>query len=418
MQELAEQFELNQLAADFYQDPYPTYAALRQYCPRKRLADGSLFLSRYDDVRAVYADNKTFVSDKKQEFLPKYGQSPLYEHHTSSLVFNDPPLHTRVRNVLIQALSPRAIEGMLPGLSKTVNRLLDTVADRAQKRRGAASAAIQPIDIIDDFASAIPVEVIGNLLAIPNAEREPLRAWSLAILGALEPVLTTQQEQLGNQAVTEFAEYLRGLIKQRRQCPGDLQTDVLTQLIAQTGENGLTVNELIHNCIFLLNAGHETTTNLIGNSLACLAKNDQARAQVVLHAREPHDEAMRLAIEEFLRFESSNQLGNRRSAHEFTLGDQSYPAGTRIHLGIGSANRDSTQFEQPERLNITRSPNRHLAFGFGSHTCAGLNLARLEGRVAIAAWLQRFPKYQCDFNGAKIAPRARFRGYQCLPVSV
>jgi cytochrome P450 len=433
LQFLANDFQLNSLTAAFYANPYPTYAALRQLAPRKLLADGSLFLSTYDDVRAIYADTKTFISDKKLEFFPKYGDSALYEHHTSSLVFNDPPLHTRVRQVFVQALSPRAIDGMLPGLQSTVEHLLDKVADSTGDFKKPGVEPRQPVkkqvDIIEAFASAIPVEVIGNLLGVPMSERGPLRRWSLAILGALEPVLTPVQLEAGNQAVIEFVAYLKILINQRRKQSGDLQTDVLTQLIALTndyresGTNdsldaGLTVNELLHNCIFLLNAGHETTTNLIGNGLACLAKHNEAHQQLVAQAHEPHGLLMKTAVEEFLRFESSNQLGNRRSAVAFQLGDTTYAAGTRIHLGIGAANRDSTQFEQADCLNIARQPNRHLAFGHGAHTCAGLNLARLEGRVAIAAWLRRFPHYQCDFDAAMIAPRARFRGYQTLPVAV
>jgi cytochrome P450 len=433
LQAIADSFQLNRLTAAFYANPYPIYAALRHAAPRKILADGSLFLSTYDDVRAIYADNKSFISDKKQEFLPKYGDSPLYEHHTSSLVFNDPPLHTRVRQVFVQALSPRAIDGMLPGLEKTVEQLLDKVAanEGSSSLSDFKSKVIQkgPTDIIEHFASAIPVEVIGNLLGVPSAERGPLRRWSLAILGALEPVLTPAQLAAGNQAVIEFVAYLKVLINERRKQSGDLSTDVLTQLIALTDgyreqkprdsiDAGLTASELLHNCIFLLNAGHETTTNLIGNGLACLARHDDARQQLIACANDAHGLLMKTAVEEFLRFESSNQLGNRRSAVDFELGGQAYAAGTRIHLGIGSANRDETQFEQADCLNVTRQPNRHLAFGFGAHTCAGLNLARLEGRVAIAAWLRRFPRYECHFDAAIIAPRARFRGYQSLPTTV
>jgi cytochrome P450 len=436
-QSLALDFELHSLKDQFYLDPYPTYAALRQFAPRKVLADGSLFLSTYDDVRAVYADTKRFISDKKQEFFPKYGDSPLYQHHTSSLVFNDPPLHSRVRSVFVQALSPRAIDAMLPGLKKTVGHLLDQVEIKTGSLANVAdSSGLHPnkvaqnrVDIIEQFASAIPVEVIGNLLGVPNAERGPLRRWSLAILGALEPVLSPAQLEAGNRAVIEFVDYLKGLISERRKQSGDATTDVLTQLIALTNDYrkqpltdtldaGLTVNELLHNCIFLLNAGHETTTNLIGNGLACVSKHQKAREQLISIAHDPHSPLMKSAIEEFLRFESSNQLGNRRSAGDFELGGQTYLAGTRIHLGIGAANRDPAQFANSEVLDVSRQPNRHLAFGHGAHTCAGLNLARLEGRIAIAAWLERFPRFECDFETAVIAPRARFRGYQHLPASL
>ena len=162
----------------FYANPYPTYHALREHAPVHRLPDGGYFLSRYADCVAVYKDASGFSSDKKREFAPKYGDSLLYEHHTTSLVFNDPPLHTRVRRIIAGAFTPRAIADMEPPVTALVDGLLDAMA-----RKGSA-------DLIADLAAAVPVEVIGNLLAVPRDERGPLRAWSLAILGALEPVLT------------------------------------------------------------------------------------------------------------------------------------------------------------------------------------------------------------------------------------
>ena len=183
------------------------------------MPDGSLFLTRFRDVQAVYRDPKTFSSDKTVEFKPKYGDSPLYAHHTTSLVFNDPPRHTRVRKLIAGALTARAIAAMEPGLIRLVDGLLDAAAARGR------------IDLIGEFASAIPVEIIGNLLDVPHAEREPLRDWSLAILGALEPSLTEAQLERGNRAVSEFVEYLRDLVARRRREPGDPQHDVLTRLI-------------------------------------------------------------------------------------------------------------------------------------------------------------------------------------------
>lgn len=398
-------FDLSSLTPDFYRNPYPWYHALREHAPTKMLVDGSLFLSRFEDCRAVYSNSQLFSSDKKIEFAPKYGESALFEHHTSSLVFSDPPLHTRVRQVLVGALTPRAIESLEASLTVTVSRLLDKVEDS------------QSPDLIADFASVIPVEVIGNLLGIPHHERSPLRDWSLAILGALEPVLTAAQLNAGNTAVTEFKDYLKMLVAERRAKPLNPETDVLTRLI-QSGSTddrssnqlGLTENELLHNCIFLLNAGHETTTNLIGNGLEALLRFTNQRDVLIANP-----ELIKPAVEEFLRFESSNQLGNRRATAAFTLGGNSFAAGTRIHLGIGAANRDPAVFDRPDELNINRSPNRHLAFGFGAHACAGLNLARLEGRVAIAAWLKRFPNY-CLSDQATRTGRARFRGFSRIPV--
>ena len=176
--QLAREFDLRRLPPDFYENPFPYYAALRQHEPVKQLPGGGYLLTRYRDLEYVYKNPKLFSSDKKTEFKPKYGDSLLYEHHTTSLVFNDPPLHTRVRKLINGALVPRAIAGMQPGLIALVDRLLDAMAEKGE------------VDLIDDFASAIPVEIIGNLLAIPHEQRSPLRRWSLAILGALEPVIS------------------------------------------------------------------------------------------------------------------------------------------------------------------------------------------------------------------------------------
>jgi cytochrome P450 len=400
-----ESFDLRSLSAAFYDDPYPFYAALREHDPVRRMPDDSVLLTRYVDCLHVYKDPISFSSDKKAEFSPKYGNSPLFEHHTTSLVFNDPPLHTRVRKLIIGALSQRAVESMETSLIELVDRLLDDIETRAKHG--------EPIDLIEHFAAAIPVEIIGNLLGVPHDERHPLRDWSLAILGALEPTLTTEQLARGNQSVTEFLDYLRTLVARRRAKPGDPATDVLTRLIqGESATERLTEIELLQNCIFILNAGHETTTNLIGNALHALTLWPEQR---VLLASNPT--LIKSAVEEFLRFESSNQLGNRMSTVETTIGGVSLPAKTRITLCIGAANRDPAQFTNPDSLDITREHNRHLAFGSGPHQCAGLAVARLEGAVAISRFIARFPNYKIVHAQAVRGGRARFRGFLQLPAS-
>src|ERR1700750_2436344 len=196
---LAAGFDLEKLTPQFYDDPYPTYRALRENEPVKRLPSGTVFLTRYDDLVTTYKNTKSFSSDKKREFAPKYGDTPLYEHHTPSLVFNDPPAHTRVRRLIMGALSPRAIAEMEPDLIRLIDMLLDRIATK------------EKFELIENFASAIPVEVIGNLLDVPHDERGPLRDWSLAILGALEPVVSAEVAARGNKAVTDFLACLRTL---------------------------------------------------------------------------------------------------------------------------------------------------------------------------------------------------------------
>src|SRR5215211_625269 len=359
--ELAATFDLEKLTPEFYANPYPTYRALRETEPVKRLPNGSYFLTRYDDLVAAYKNTKAFSSDKKKEFSPQYGDSLLFEHHTTSLVFNDPPAHTRVRRLIMDALSPRAIALMEGDIVNLVDRLLDRLAAKGN------------VELIEDFASAIPVEVIGNLLDVPHDEREPLRDWSLAILGALEPVVSPTVFARGNNAVRDFLAYLEILVARRREKPGNPDRDVLTRLI-QGEDNGerLTEKELLHNCIFLLNAGHETTTNLIGNGL---------------------------------------------TVEPFELGGIAMPPGTPVTLCIGAANRDPAQFADPERFDIGRTPNRHLAFGTGAHQCAGMALARLEGAIAISRFLARFPNYAP--NGEPVrGGRVRFRGFLSVPCEV
>ncbi|WP_332741113.1 cytochrome P450 [Hydrogenophaga sp.] len=412
-QAIARAFDLRALQPEFLANPYPVYAALREHEPVRRMPDGSVFLTRCADLMAVYRDAQTFSSDKQVEFAPKYGVgSALFEHHTTSLVFNDPPLHTRVRRLIMGALTRRAIADMEPGLIALVDSLLDALAERGGG------------DLIEDFASAIPVEIIGNLLDVPHPDRGPLRAWSLAILGALEPTITPAQQALGNQAVTDMLAYLRTLVAQRRRHPGDPERDVLTRLIqGEASGEQLSDVELLQNCIFLLNAGHETTTNLIGNGLIALQEHPQARSVLQTAMRHTADDGtaqeavLSRAVDEFLRFESSNQLGNRRAVKDTQVGGVELQAGTLVTLCIGAANRDPAQFADPEVLDLAREGNKHLAFGFGIHQCAGLSLARLEGRIAIGRFLQRFPGFQLTEAPLR-GGRARFRGFLRAPFSV
>lgn len=395
-------FDLRALPAAFFDDPYPYYEALRAQSPVRAMPDGSLLLTRYDDCVAVYRDTATFSSDKTKEFAPKFGASPLYEHHTTSLVFSDPPLHTRVRKLIMGALSTRALAVMEAQVTALVGRLLDDM------ERACTSG--HPIDFVADFAAAIPIDVIGNLLGVPGHERGPLRGWSLAILGALEPQLSQQQLDTGNSAVTDFLAYLETLVADRRAHPGDAQSDLLTRLIeGEIDGEKLSHKELLHNCIFILNAGHETTTNIIANAIVLLHQHPGERARL------QHTPALiETAVEECLRFESPNQLGNRVATRDCTLGGMAIKAGQFVTLCIGAANRDPSAFDRASQLNIARKPNRHLAFASGPHQCAGMHVARMEANIAISELLKRFGDYTLTAP-AKRSQRARFRGFQAVP---
>jgi cytochrome P450 len=391
-------FDPSRLDAAFYEDPYPTYAALRTWDPVHLCPDGSYFLTRFADLDQIYRDRTRLSSDKKQAFAPKFGaDSPLYAHHTTSLVFNDAPYHTRVRRQILAALTPAVLKRMEPDIVALVDGLLDRLAARTQ------------FDLIEEFAAAIPVEVIGNLLQVPRDERAPLRGWSLAILGALESSISAEQQLAGDRAVEDFSAYLRRLVAERRRHPGD-DADLLTRLL-QAQE--LSEWELLQNCVFLLNAGHETTTNLIGNALHLLMTHPQ-----VLQQLREAPELIGSTVEECLRYESPNQLGNRLVIERFVVGrGVTLPAGAYLTLCIGAANRDPEEFPEAARFDIARKPNRHLAFAAGGHACAGMSVARLEAQIAILRMVQRFPGLKPCGRPLRSA-RARFRGFRSLPATI
>ncbi len=358
-----------------------------------------MFLSRYADVAVCYRDAR-MSSDKKAEFGPKFGVgTPLYRHHTTSLVFNDPPLHTRVRKLLAAAFTPRALAALTPRIEAVVDGLLARHADAGH------------MDLVEDFAFRLPVEVICDMLGVPAGERAPFRRYSLAILGALEPVAGPERQAAGNAAVTEFSRYLDALIEERAKRPAD-DHDILGTLIhGEVDGERLTREELIQNCIFLLNAGHETTTNLIGNTVDALLRFPGELARL-----RDDPSLLRSCVEEGLRFESSNQLGNRRLTQDLEIGGETLAAGTYLHIGIGAANRDPAQFAEPDRFDIAREPNRHFAFGSGVHMCLGAVLARLEGTIAIGRLVARFDGL--DRAGAfERGGRARFRGFNRYPIA-
>ncbi|TDJ66307.1 MAG: cytochrome P450 [Proteobacteria bacterium] len=396
---IVESFDPRAPGMAFYADPYPTYHALRELSPVHHCPDDTYFITRHGDLNRIYRDPKTFSSAKEAQFKPLFGDSPLFEHHTTSLVFSDPPLHTNVRKAIGDALAPRVIAAMEQRLVVLVDGLLDELEDRTT------------FDLIDDFASVIPLAVIGNLLDVAPEDRGPLRAWSAAILGALEFNRDQNRLDEGNRSVVAFAEFLLKLIAIRRK---DLRgDDIITRLVRWTaGDFRLSDQQIVHQCIFLLNAGHETTTNLIGNGVHALLTHPAIHREVAADIS-----LMGSAVEEFLRFDSPVQLGNRITTTDVEFDRIRIPQGTILTLCIGAANRDPDIFRDPDELNIRRSPNPHLAFAGGIHACAGMAIARLEARIAIARLLTRFPGLRLD-GTAERTQRARFRGFLHLPMHI
>ncbi len=401
--ELVESFDLYAPPAAFYESPYPYYNALRELDPVHENANGSFYLTRYEDVRRVYR-TKGMTSDKTEMFTKKYGQGPLLEQHTTSMLFSDPPYHTRIRNLLRHAFTPRALKQLEHRVVELVDGLIEQCRARGE------------MDLVLDFAFPLPVEVICSMLGIDTSERERLQEWSRLILTPLEPTATPEMVADGNQAVDEFTAFLRDLLAEKREnmARGVRAGDILEDLIdsQESEDDPLTADELVQNCILLLNGGHETTTNLVSNGMKAMFDNPD-------QLRKLHDDPSLIGgtIEEMLRFDSPLQIGNRGIAEPFEVGGITLAPGTQVLTSIGGANHDPDAFENPEVFDITRTPNKHLAFAAGIHACIGAPLARMEGTIAIGKLVAAFPDIERTGPISR-GGRARFRGLTSMPVSV
>tara|TARA_Y100001968_G_scaffold328680_1_gene376338 strand:+ start:1002 stop:2252 length:1251 start_codon:yes stop_codon:yes gene_type:complete len=395
-------FDIVSLDRDFYENPYPVFHALRRYAPVHKMPSGAWFLTRHPDLDSVYQNPTLFSSDKKLDFKEKMGDTSLYEHHTTSLVFNDPPGHTRVRKRLAPAFTPRALRALESRVIEVVDASLDAVQEMGT------------FDLLQDYAMKLPIELIGDMLGVPRNDRYKLSPWAVSILGGLEADLTVDKRDAAAQSVDEFKEYLRWLIAERERKPlSDENGEVLSKLIGPD-VNGESLNELelLHNCIFLLNAGHETTANTVTNGIDILLRYPTEMERL---RKDPS--LIVSAIEEVLRFESPVQLNNRRLVDNAEIGGVSMKKGDYIWLCIGAANRDPEIFSQPDTPNIMREKNRHFAFGSGIHSCAGISLGRMEARIALLRFVQRFANIDPSGTAAH-HPRARFRGFVKYPVYV
>ena len=398
---ISRDFDLNAISPSFIENPYPTIDILRQESPVHENPDGSVYLTRYQDCLAVYR-SRDMLSDKNKAFGEKFGQCPLLEHHTTSLIFNDPPYHTVVRKLISGAFTPRKLREMEALIETIVDDLLDTIAEQ------------NTIDMVADFGTILPTEIITFMLGIPKEFRQKLRGYSISILGALDPVVSNERMHAGSQAVSEFSEILNDLINYRRENPDSAQQgEVLESLIFGEHEGRkLDQEELIQNCIFLLNAGHETTTSLVSNSVSLFLDHPEQHRKLL-----DDPSLIEGAVEECLRVESPLQIGNRQAATDFTFGDHRISKGTYIHTSIAGANRDPSVFADPHKFDIERKNNKHIAFITGIHVCLGATLARMEGRIALGKLLTRFPNMQRDGDAERL-PLARFRGFTRLPVKL
>ncbi len=399
--ELAASFDINSVDSEFISNPFPMCRALRKHSPMHKNKDGSLFLTRYADVMEAYR-HPAMSSDKKIAFKEKFGDGALYKHHTTSLIFNDPPYHTVVRKLLSAGFTPRKLRDMEPLISKIVDGLLDRLSDYSE------------FDLVKDYAMTLPTEIISFMLGIPEEYRSRLRQYSLDILGALDPVISQDRVAAGNAAVDEFGEVLEGIIEKRQRASHtEGEGEILMALIlGEVDGRKLSTSELVQNCIFLLNAGHETTTSLVANTMHMLFETPDQFSRL-----KKNPDLISTTIEESLRTQSPLQIGNRVTTEDVKLGGQLLPAGTYIHLSVAGANRDPAEFYHPETIDVARKPNRHVAFAMGHHVCLGATLARMEGKIAIGRLIERFSKIE-PAGPAKNMGLARFRGFNDMPVRV
>ena len=395
-----ESFDLYNPPSDFINNVYKYYNLLREKSPIHKNSDGSYILTRYKDLVGVYRNFKVWSSDKRTEFGAKFGSSPLFEHHTTSVVFVDPPDHTRIRKIFQQAFTPKSILG----LEKNINKLVDSYLVMMQAKK--------KFDFVSDFSFRLPVDVVCSVLGVPSEDRHLIRDWAHKILGALEPKLTNKQLDEGSSAVINFKQYLKDQIKFRKTHKDINKPNEILSLLIEAEGLELSETELLHQCIFMLNAGHETSTNMLSHGLNELINH---KDQYKLLQKEPG--RIDTAIDEILRFQPPIQINNRRCLEKTKLGDVVVPEGTSVHMIIAGANRDPLQFFKPETFDISRSPNRHLSFGLGIHICAGINLARVEAKVAFQSLMSSFREINL-LKEPKVANRIRFREIKEMQIEI
>ena len=395
-----ESFDLYNPPTDFIDNVYKYYKLLREKSPIHKNPDGSYVLTTYKEIVSVYRNFKIWSSDKKTEFGAKFGESPLFEHHTTSVVFVDPPDHTRIRKIFQQAFTPKSIRGLEKDIIKLVDSYLITMHEKKK------------FDFVSDFSFRLPVDVVCSVLGIPSEDRGLIRDWAHKILGALEPKLTPKQLDEGSTAVVNFKQYLKDQIRFRKNHKDINKAHEILSLLIEAEGLELSETELLHQCIFMLNAGHETSTNMLSHGLNELINHGD---QFELLQKEP--KRIDTAIDEILRFQPPIQINNRRCLETTMLEDVTIPEGTPVHMIIAGANRDPSQFFEPEIFDISRSPNRHLSFGLGIHICAGINLARLEAKVAFLRLMSSFKEINL-LKKPNIAKRIRFREIKEMQVEV
>jgi pimeloyl-[acyl-carrier protein] synthase len=386
---------------EFHANPYPFYRALREKDPVHQSPLGFWVLTRYDDVVTSLRDQR-FGRDGFAPLLEAiYGPEHASGNLPRSMLMRDPPDHTRLRALVNKAFTPRVIEGMRTHIQKIVDRLLDRVQ------------GVQAMDVIADLAYPLPVTVICEMLGVPLDDHEAIRNWSSDIARSLDAIGLLADPDIvarGAAARRALTEYFRRLLPERRAHP---KADLLSLLIAAEEQGDkLNEGELLAMCVLLFIAGHETTVNLIGNGILALLRHPDEMVKI---RRDPA--LISLAIEELLRYDSPVQWTARITNTDVEIQGRKIPSESMIIIAIGSANRDPSHFADPDRLDIARADNRHVAFGFGIHFCLGAPLARVEGQIALGTLLRRMPTLTLQTPTTDWRESSALRGLKSLPVT-
>jgi pimeloyl-[acyl-carrier protein] synthase len=391
---------------DVRRDPYPTYDRLRALGAIVDAPFGTLLATRHAEVFTVLRDSR-FSSNARHQvnhdqfvaMAKAVGLGDLEELFERVMLFADPPDHTRLRRIVGKAFTPRAVEAMRPRIAEIVDRQLDVL----REHDGA--------DLVEDLAFPLPVTVISEMLGVPADDHQLLRVWTAAAVKALDPSDNIAELFPAAEAIREIRTYFDALVDERRKAPGD---DLLTALIAAEDEGDhLTHDELLDTTILLFGAGHETTVNLIsGGTVNLLRHPDQA-------ARLRDDPSLDApAVEELLRFGPPVQVSARTATTDVEFAGRTVPKGTQVVAMIAAANRDEIVFDDPTRLDVGRTDNRHLAFGGGIHLCLGAPLARLEGQEALGRLFRRFPDLALADDDIEWKPTSTLRGPARLPLAL
>ncbi len=386
----------------FLHDPYPTYARLRREAPLAWYAPWSAWIvTRHADVDALLRDRRLgrVMPERPKEADPTH--APFAAIQAGSLLEIEPPDHTRVKQAVHDVFTPKHVRALQGRIEALVAGLLDGLEARSEREA----------DLLVDFAEPIPVTVIADLLGVPDADRGALLPWSKAIIGMFEPERTAAMEAVAVAAAAEFADYVRHLMEAKRRAPGE---DLISRMVAMRDADGarLSEGEVVANAILFLNAGHEAVVNVVGNGLLALLRHPDQLARLRADAG-----LLRPAIEEMMRFEGPLQFFERTVLEDLTFGGIAWPRGTKLVLYYAAANRDPDVFEDPDRFDVGRHPNPHLAFGLGLHYCIGAPLARLELGVAIGGLLRRFPELRLVGPEPTFVPKNVFRYLTALQVA-